>query len=104
MDLRASDGKWVPKRWPPSRGEMRDIPADARVHGSVIYRMQLNPAYRPHNLILGGGREPVKTPLKLKGQVVDFREQDWEVLPEFVNLPMLDRVYERRKTSKDVTT
>ncbi|KAK5659302.1 hypothetical protein OQA88_1395 [Cercophora sp. LCS_1] len=100
MDLRR-DGKWVPKRWPPSRGELRDIPVDAKVHGSVIRRMQVNPGYRPHNVVLGGGREPKK--LKFKGQVVDFREQDWEVLPEFIGLPMLDRVYVRRKTLKGIT-
>lgn len=93
MDL-APDGKWVPKRWPPSRGELRDIPDRARVHGSVVYRMQQNIRYRPHNLILGGGREPEKW--QFRGRVVDFHEQDWEVLPEFIGMPMLERVYVRK--------
>jgi len=107
MDLRAADGKWVPKRWPPSRGEMRDIPAEAQVHGSVILRMQLNEKYRPHNLILGGGREPGsrkgKGILRVKGQVVDFKMADWEVLPDFSDLDMLERVYVRRKMMKGMT-
>jgi hypothetical protein len=100
MDLRP-DGKWVPKRWPPSRGETRDIPEGAKVHGSVIYRMQINDRYRPHNVILGGGREPEK--MKFRGKVVDFREQDWEILPEFLGMPMLERVYVRRRAPKGVT-
>ncbi|KAK0715936.1 hypothetical protein B0H67DRAFT_635071 [Lasiosphaeris hirsuta] len=72
MDLRA-DGKWVPKRWPPSRGEARDIPDEAKVHGSVIYRMQINPGYRPHNIILGGGREP-QNGTNFKGQTIEAEE------------------------------
>jgi len=70
MDLRG-DGKWVPKRWPPKRGEARDIPEDTKIHGSVIYRMHINPGYKPHNVIVGGGREPDK--IKFEGQAVDFR-------------------------------
>ncbi|KAL2126067.1 hypothetical protein VTI74DRAFT_1830 [Chaetomium olivicolor] len=54
MDLQP-DGSWKPIRWPLPCGEVRDIPADARVHGSVIRRMQLDPTYRPGNLIIGGG-------------------------------------------------
>lgn len=54
MDLR-SDGSWKPIRWPLPCGEVRDIPSDVRLHGSVIRRMQLDKTYRPGNLIVGGG-------------------------------------------------
>lgn len=54
MDLR-SDGSWAPIRWPLPCGEVRDIPRDARVHGSVIRRMREDESYRPGNLIVGGG-------------------------------------------------
>ncbi|OIW26966.1 hypothetical protein CONLIGDRAFT_707645 [Coniochaeta ligniaria NRRL 30616] len=54
MDLR-SDGSWAPIRWPLPCGEVRDIPRDARVHGSVIRRMREDGGYRPGNLIVGGG-------------------------------------------------
>lgn len=59
MDLR-SDGSWEPIRWPLPRGEVRDIPATARVHGSVIQRMKLDESYRPGNLIIGGGGRGVR--------------------------------------------
>ena len=96
MDMK--DGRWVPKRWPPSLGETRDIPDEAKVHGSVIYRLQMNLKYRPRNLILGGGRV-----LETKEQVIDFHEQDWEILPDFVGLPILDRIYVRRKKPHAIT-
>ncbi|KAK8022255.1 short chain dehydrogenase reductase family [Apiospora rasikravindrae] len=54
MDLQ-SDGSWKPIRWPLPCGEVRDIPHTARVHGSVIRRMKMDPKYRPGNLIVGGG-------------------------------------------------
>lgn len=54
MDLQP-DGSWKPIRWPLPCGEVRDIPADVKVHGSVIYRMQMDEKYRPGNLIVGGG-------------------------------------------------
>ncbi|KAH8777338.1 hypothetical protein F5883DRAFT_234384 [Diaporthe sp. PMI_573] len=54
MDLQA-DGTWKPIRWPLPRGEVRDIPEDVRVHGSVIRRMRADEKYRPGNLIIGGG-------------------------------------------------
>ena len=54
MDLQP-DGSWKPIRWPLPCGEVRDIPLTARVHGSVIRRMQMDPDYRPGNLIVGGG-------------------------------------------------
>jgi uncharacterized protein (DUF2235 family) len=54
MDLQG-DGSWKPIRWPLPCGEVRDIPDDARVHGSVIRRMKADAKYRPGNLIVGGG-------------------------------------------------
>lgn len=54
MDLRP-DGSWKPIRWPLPCGETRDIPQNARIHGSVIRRMNQDPTYRPGNLIVGGG-------------------------------------------------
>ncbi|KAJ0108758.1 hypothetical protein J7T55_011249 [Diaporthe amygdali] len=54
MDLQA-DGSWKPIRWPLPGGEVRDIPDDVKVHGSVIRRMRADKSYRPGNLIVGGG-------------------------------------------------
>ncbi|KAI3342541.1 hypothetical protein F4824DRAFT_495492 [Ustulina deusta] len=54
MDLQA-DGSWKPIRWPLPGGETRDIPHTARIHGSVIRRMNQDQCYRPGNLIVGGG-------------------------------------------------
>lgn len=54
MDLQA-DGTWKPIRWPLPCGEVRDIPSNVRVHGSVIRRMRRDQKYRPGNLIVGGG-------------------------------------------------
>jgi hypothetical protein len=34
---------------------VRDMPDDAKVHISAIRRMEVDPDYRPGNLILGGG-------------------------------------------------
>ncbi|PTB77071.1 hypothetical protein M440DRAFT_1332552 [Trichoderma longibrachiatum ATCC 18648] len=59
MDLQ-SDGTWKPINWPLPRGEVRDIPNNARVHGSVIRRMQMDPTYRPGNLIVGGGGRGIR--------------------------------------------
>ncbi|KLU90879.1 hypothetical protein MAPG_09404 [Magnaporthiopsis poae ATCC 64411] len=59
MDLQG-DGSWKPIRWPLPRGEVRDIPDDARVHGSVIRRMRADERYRPGNLIVGGGGRGVR--------------------------------------------
>lgn len=58
LDLQ--DGEWKPIRWPLPCGEVRDIPRNARVHGSVIRRMQLDESYRPGNLIIGGGGRGVR--------------------------------------------
>lgn len=54
MDLQP-DGTWKPIRWPLPCGEVRDIPDNVRVHGSVIRRMKRDKNYRPGNLIVGGG-------------------------------------------------
>lgn len=54
MDLQG-DGTWTPIRWPLPCGEVRDIPDNVRVHGSVIRRMKEDQSYRPGNLIVGGG-------------------------------------------------
>ena len=54
MDLQA-DGSWKPIRWPLPCGEVRDVPDNVYVHGSVLRRMRKDPAYRPGNLIVGGG-------------------------------------------------
>ncbi|KAK4160891.1 hypothetical protein QBC43DRAFT_324801 [Cladorrhinum sp. PSN259] len=59
MDLQ-EDGSWKPIRWPLPCGEVRDIPHDARVHGSVVRRMKTHKDYRPGNLIVGGGGRGVR--------------------------------------------
>ena len=59
MDLQV-DGSWKPIRWPLPRGEVRDIPPSARIHGSVIRRLQEDENYRPGNLIIGGGGRGVR--------------------------------------------
>lgn len=59
MDLQP-DGSWKPISWPLPRGEVRDIPHNARIHGSVIRRLQVDKNYRPGNLIVGGGGRGVK--------------------------------------------
>ncbi|KAJ5747184.1 uncharacterized protein N7511_008880 [Penicillium nucicola] len=59
MDLQ-SDGSWKPIRWPLPCGEVRDIPEDAQIHISAIHRMEIDPKYRPGNLIIGGGGRGVK--------------------------------------------
>ncbi|KAK0624974.1 hypothetical protein B0T17DRAFT_493092 [Bombardia bombarda] len=66
MDLQ-EDGSWKPIRWPLPCGEVRDIPENARVHGSVIRRMQIDVDYRPGNLIIGGGGRGVRKAPKERG-------------------------------------
>jgi uncharacterized protein (DUF2235 family) len=66
MDLQ-DDGTWRPIRWPLPCGEVRDIPRNARIHGSVIRRMQLDETYRPGNLIVGGGGRGVRMAPREKG-------------------------------------
>ena len=53
MDLQR-DGNWKAIHWPLPRGEVRDVPKDAKVHHSVIKRMQEDAQYRPGNLIMLG--------------------------------------------------
>ena len=59
MDLKAN-GSWEPIRWPLPRGEVRDVPNNVRVHGSVVRRMKDDINYRPGNLIVGGGGRGVR--------------------------------------------
>lgn len=67
MDLQ-EDGRWRPIRWPLPMGEVRDIPADAKIHVSAIRRMETDESYRPGNLILlGTGGRGVKTAPKEEG-------------------------------------
>ncbi|RYP35415.1 hypothetical protein DL767_003822 [Monosporascus sp. MG133] len=66
MDLQP-DGSWKPIRWPLPRGEVRDIPHTARVHGSVIRRMKYDEKYRPGNLIVGGGGRGMRIAPKERG-------------------------------------
>ena len=47
------DGKWKAVRWPPPRGQARDIPADAQIHVSAIQRMKSDASYRPPALTYG---------------------------------------------------
>jgi uncharacterized protein (DUF2235 family) len=48
-----ADGQWKAVRWPPPRGQARDIPTDARIHVSAIQRMRSDASYRPAGLIFG---------------------------------------------------
>ncbi|KAL4894280.1 hypothetical protein BDV59DRAFT_192618 [Aspergillus ambiguus] len=58
-----NDGSWRPIRWPLPLGERRDLPKEAKIHGSVIRRMKANPKYRPENL-LRDGKGKNKRPLE----------------------------------------
>lgn len=53
MELQ-NDGSWRPVRWPLPLGERRDLPKEAKVHGSVIRRMKTNPEYKPENMLRYG--------------------------------------------------
>jgi hypothetical protein len=59
MDLQ-EDGSWKCITWPLPKGEVRDVPEDAVIHGSVLRRMEADPGYRPGNLIVGGGGRGVR--------------------------------------------
>lgn len=48
-------GKMLTEARPLPRGEVRDMPADAKIHNSAIRRLENDPSYRPGNLICGGG-------------------------------------------------
>ena len=52
---------------PLPRGEVRDMPPEAKVHNSALKRMKADPNYRPGNLILGGGGRGVKRAPKSAG-------------------------------------
>ncbi|KAH7131975.1 hypothetical protein B0J11DRAFT_548003 [Dendryphion nanum] len=66
MDLQA-DGSWKSITWPLPKGETRDIPDNAVIHGSVLWRMEVDESYRPGNLIVGGGGRGVRRAPKDKG-------------------------------------
>ncbi|KAL6715680.1 hypothetical protein ACLMJK_006641 [Lecanora helva] len=75
MDLRP-DGSWKAISFPLPMGEVRDIPADARIHHSAIRRMEANEDYRPGNLIIGGGGRGVRKAPPEMGI------GDWEIFKE----------------------
>ncbi|EQL00546.1 oxidoreductase, short chain dehydrogenase/reductase family [Ophiocordyceps sinensis CO18] len=75
MDMQA-DGSWKPIRWPLPRGEVRDIPPNVRVHGSVIRRLKADETYRPGNLIMGGGGRGVRR------APAEFGIGEWECVAE----------------------
>ena len=65
---------------PLPRGEVRDMPNDAKVHRSAIRRMENDSSYRPGNLICGGGG---------RGYITAPREAGigkWKVVGEEGNL------------------
>jgi hypothetical protein len=66
MDLK-SDGSWKPIHWPLPMGEVRDVPKDAKIHVTVIKRMEEDELYRPGNLILSGGGRGMKVAPKKYG-------------------------------------
>ncbi|KAL8994259.1 MAG: hypothetical protein Q9169_005712 [Polycauliona sp. 2 TL-2023] len=66
MDLQP-DGSWKAITFPLPRGEVRDIPHDAKIHHSAIRRMEANEGYRPGNLIVGGGGRGIKVAPKELG-------------------------------------
>lgn len=75
MDLQ-KDGTWKPIRWPLPGGEVRDIPADAIIHNSVMVRMKTDDKYRPGNLIVGGGSRGVRVAPK------EYGMGEWELVRE----------------------
>jgi len=76
MDLQ-KDGSWKAISWPLPRGEVRDVPEDAKIHCSVLHRMKADPSYRPGNLLVGGGGRGVRVaPPKYKmGEWFVLREE-----------------------------
>ena len=75
MDLQP-DGSWKSIRWPLPKGEVRDIPHDAKIHHSALRRMEADENYRPGNLIVGGGGRGVRRAPKHLGT------GEWVVLRE----------------------
>lgn len=85
-----NDGSWKPIRWPLPLGERRDIPKQATIHGSAIRRMEVNPEYRPKNLIRGGkGKKKIP-------EVHGIR--DWEVHADW-GCPVRE-TYRRKQPNK----
>ena len=76
MDLQ-KDGSWKSILWPLPRGEVRDVPEDAKIHCSVLERMQADPKYRPGNLLVGGGGRGVRVapPEYGTGEWIVLREE-----------------------------
>ncbi|CEO58721.1 hypothetical protein PMG11_03426 [Penicillium brasilianum] len=92
MDLQP-DGTWKPIRWPLPCGEVRDIPENAQIHISAIHKLQIDPTYRPGNLIIGGGGRGVKrAPEK-------FGIGEWEVCRYEGDL--VRQTFLRKSLSKD---
>jgi len=67
-------------------GEVRDIPLNAQIHNTVIRRMEKNTAYRPGNLIIGGGgRGMKKAPEKYGiGDWEPYKNHDHPVLATYI--------------------
>ena len=62
--------KWVDIRFLPNRGAIRDIPDDAILYESLVWRLENDPTYQPKNNH-GGDNSPC---LQRKGQSVEFIE------------------------------
>lgn len=62
------NNKWEKKRFPLNMGSYRDIPSDAVIHESLLYRLKNVPDYCPGNNH-GGSLPPC---LKNKGIVSQF--------------------------------
>ena len=75
MDLQ-KDGSWKVISWPLPRGEVRDVPEDAKIHCSVLHRMRADPNYRPGNLLVGGGGRGVRV------APPEYKMGEWVVLRE----------------------
>ncbi|KAI0397217.1 hypothetical protein F5Y17DRAFT_455371 [Xylariaceae sp. FL0594] len=63
-------GKWVKVRFPLNGGAPRDIPRDAKLHTSLLWRLQNDPSYHPANNH-GGSGHPC---LKHRGVVASLRK------------------------------
>ena len=87
MDL-CEDESWRAITWPLPKGETRDMPTAAVIHGSVIRRMIADESYRPGNLIVGGGgRGMRRAPADMGiGKWVVAREEGHAVGECFVRL------------------
>ena len=92
MDLQ-SDGSWKSISWPLPKGEVRDIPEDARIHHSAIRRMEHDENYRPGNLIIGGGGRGIKKAPKKYGI------GQWEIFKEEGNF--VGQTFVRKGPSPD---